>query len=326
MFKDYANRIYKFTHSEGIDNLRKKNVIINLPFLLKDEQIDNPITHQEIVNEFVAYAAPFKSNAPILFAFKIESTDFTATSYFVYEIFKENVPMAIKAYLKEKIQAIKEHDLLVRKKIAIGIAPLFDTLMADSSFSKILLDNLKTSNVDSNFRIDHSSKKHKYINIMGGYFVELNIRPTDEHKSFLKKVLDIVDDKDIFYRGYIMFSNILEVIEIKFKLYSSGDLNHHHFELESIYGQLCIKSKEKNPQYTYKERLDTFYQLFDPTDYKFTLYQLLRFHHDWGFRGSITNKYIKMFPELYTPSAYDFSVMTCYELDSRFLLQDMIDI
>ena len=326
MFTDYAKKIHRFTNLNSLDKLRKKNAIITLPSHLSNEHIDNEPKRQELIDELVLLTIDFDPEKPILFSLQKQSIQLSDTAYFVYEVAKNNVEKAVEAFLNEKIQGIKEHDLMVRDKMAVQVASIFDTVIADSDCSKIVLDNLKTCNVHKDFRINHSFKTHQYIKLSGSYSLEVNIHLTAEHKTFLKKVLDLTDDKDVFYRGYFMFSNTLELREINLKVYSDGNLNQHHFELISRCGQLCIVSKEKTPKYIYKERLDTFYQLFDPADYKFTLYQLLRFHHDWEFRGSTRNKYIDMFPELYIPSAYDFANMSTYEWDTRFLLRDMIEI
>lgn len=322
MFADYIENIqYASSDYRKRDRFLVKNVVIRLPYLSPQHFVDYSKNPSKVLEELEEFMKPIlESSGECLFFSDFISKD---SVYTIYKIKRENTIAALTDFLEETFQTAKQDDLIIREQLSASFEKIFDGLFVGETFKQRFLTDLKTKSVSTDFSVSGSLAPDRFIAKTGHYFVNINIRFTPEHESFLRKVLNITTNVELLYRGYVYFKSDFTVKEFKFKLFSATDLHREHFEYSRsspTYGFITTEKKAK--PYAYDQKPTLFFKHFTPDEYKSILYQLLKFMND----SETLAKYSELLPELYRPSAYDFSSLSMDDLDTRLILQDMIDI
>lgn len=319
MFADYIENIqYASSDYRKRDRFLAKNVVIRLPYLSPKHFVDYSTNPSKVLEEFMN--PNLESPSEYLFFSDFISKD---SVYTIYKIKRENSIAALTDFLEESFQTAKQDDLIIRAQLSASFEKFFDGLFVGEPFKQRFLTDLKTKSVSTDFSVSGSLAPDRLITKSGHYFVNINIRFTPEHESFLRKVLNITTNVELLYRGYVYFNSDYTVKEFQFKLFSSTDLHHEHFEYtRKSFSYGFITTEKRATPYAYDQKPKLFFKVFNSDEYKSTLYQLLKFQND----SETLTKYSELFPELYRPSAYDFSTLSMDDWDTRLILQDMIDI
>jgi hypothetical protein len=320
MFTDYIENIqYLSAERKSLDRFLKKNVVINLPTLFPQHLVDYSIDPSKVIKLFTQCLSEVSPSEYLLFStFNSENDVYT-----LYKIKSEHALDAITAFIDEYVQKAKQEDKIIRTQLAASFEKLFDGLSVCSVFKEKFMTDLKTKSVSRDFLVDGSLAPERLIKKSNVYFVKVNIRFSVEHDLFLRKVLNIKNSVELMYRGYVIFSSDFTINTFQLKLFSADDLYREHFEYTRRSEIYCfISSKQKPKPYALDQKERLFFNAFGIEDYKLTLYALLKFQN----HAETLAKYSAMFPELYQPSAYDFANLSLEDWDTRFLIQDMIDI
>lgn len=320
MFTDYIENIqYLSAERKSLDRFLENNIVIRLPALFPQHLVDYSIEPSKVINLFTQRIAEAADSEYLLFStFNSENDVYT-----LYKIKTKHCLDAITAFIDEYVQKAKQEDKIIRTQLAVSFEKLFDGLSVCPVFKEKFMTDLKTKSVCNDFCVDGSLSPERLIKKSNVYFVQVNIRFSGEHDLFLRKVLNIKNSVELMYRGYVLLSSDFTITEFQLKLFSADDLHREHFEYtrkSASYGFITTKQKPKPYAIDQKERL--FFTVFGEEDYKLTLYALLKFQNN----AETLAKYSAMFPELYQPSAYDFANLSLEDWDTRFLIQDMIDI
>lgn len=320
MLNDYIENIqYIASDRKRGDTFLANNAVFRLPRLFPHQLVDYRTNPSMVIETFTK---------PI---FEGETSEFVIVSDFVsknsvytlYTIRTENIFNVFTQFADEQFRMAQQDDLFVRTSLSKTFELFFEEFFVADDFKDKFFTDLKTKSVSTDFRISGSFKPERFIEKSSYQLVDINIKFTPEHESFLRKALNIKTTFKLLYRGYICFNADFSIREFKLKLFSDNDLHREHFEYSRsspTYG--FIRSTKKAKPYAYDQNPKSFFTLFTKEDYKLTLYELLKFHND----SDTLSKYTEMFPELYRPSAYDFANLSIEEWDTRFILQDMIDI
>lgn len=323
MFTDYIENIqYASSDYKKRDRFLNKNVVTRLPYLRPNDFVEYAKNPSKILEDLVECIKPVieaSSSKHLLFS------DFVSENsvYTIYKIKRENSIDALIAFVEETFQTAKQNDLIIRTQLSSSFEKIFDGLFVGEAFKERFLNDLKTKSVSTDFAVSGSLAAERLIMKTGHYFVNINIRFTPEHEAFLRRVLNIKDNVELLYRGYVYFKSDFTLKEFKLKLFSATDLHHEHFEYtRSSFSYGFITTTKKAKPYAYDQKPKLFFKVFNSDEYKHTLYELLKFQND----SETLVKYSELLPELYRPSAYDFSTLSMDDLDNRLIIQDMVDI
>lgn len=320
MLNDYIENIqYIASDRKRGDAFFENNDVFRLPRLFPRELADYRTNPSKVIEELTQ---PILESGTSEF---IVVSDFVSHNsvYTLYTIKTENISKVFTQVADELFQEAQQNDLIVRTELSKTFELFFEEFFVADDFKEKFFTDLKTKSVSTDFRVSGSFGPDRFIEKSTYHLVDINIKFTPEHESFLRKVLNIKTTFKLLYRGYVSFNGDFTVREFKLKLFSENDLHLEHLEYyrsSPTYG--FIRSTKKAHPYAYDQNPKSFFTLFTKEDYKFTLYKLLKFHND----SDTLAKYTVMFPELYRPSAYDFANLSLEEWDTRFILQDMIDI
>lgn len=320
MINDYIEKIqYIAADRKRGDTFLVDNVVFRLPHLYPRQLADYRDNPSMVIDAFIQ---PILESNPSEF---IVVSDFESHNsvYTLYTVKTENISKVFTQFADEQFRMAQRNDLIVRTELSNFFEIFFEEFFVADDFKEKFLTDLKTKSVSTDFRVSGSHAPNRFIERSNLHLVDINIKFTPEHEAFLRKMLNIKTTFKLLYRGYVSFNGDFTVREFKLKLFSDNDLHREHLEYyrsSPTYG--FIRSTKKANPYSYEPNPKVFFTLFTKEDYKFTLYKLLKFHND----SDTLEKYTTMFPELYTPSAYDFANLSLEEWDTRFILQDMIDI
>lgn len=320
MLNDYIENIqYIASDRRRGDSFLANNDVFRLPRLFPHQLVDYRTKPSMVIETFTK---------PIL---EGETGEFVVISDFVshnsvytlYTIKTENVFNVFTQFADEQFRIAQQNDLLVRNALSKAFDIFFDEFFVADDFKEQFFNDLKAKSVSTDFRIAGSFAPDRFIEMSSYQLVDINIKFTPEHESFLRKVLNIKTTFKLLYRGYVSFNADFSIREFKLKLFSDNDLHREYLEYSRsspTYG--FIRSTKKAHPYAYDQTPKSFFTIFTKENYKLTLYELLKFHND----SETLAKYAELLPELYRPSAYDFNNLSMEEWDTRLILQDMIDI
>lgn len=321
MFTDYAEFLETFKFNSRMEQFRLVNHVIFLPNIINPNVIHDSLLKENLVDKYINAYFAIPKDKPLFFCIPDYTNKHPVFS--LYRIEQSNLSTAINAFIDDQIEIIKKNDKQVRLGMGVELETLFKHLFADDSFSSHFISALQNSNFDRDFRIDYSIRKDDLIRPKSSYFLNLNIRFNDEHTSFLKDIFKIESSGELLYRGYILFSSDLTILNYELDLFSSDNLYTSHLHLKYAHNNQHNKttfiSDVKKNAYSLDDTVK-FYDHYLLSEYKQLLYVLLKFHNPKK------TQYIEAFPELYVPSVYDFSTICYDEWDMRFLIQKMIDI
>lgn len=320
MLNDYIENIqYIASDRKRGDTFLANNAVFRLPCLYPRQLAEYHNNPSMVIESLLQ---PILESEPNEF---MVVSDFLSHNsvYTLYTVKTENISKVFTLFVDEQLRIAQQNDLIVRTEFSNFFETFFDEFFVGEDFKEKFFTDLKTKSVSTDFRVSGSLAPNRFIEKSSFYLVDINIKFTPEHEAFLRKVLNIKTTFKLLYRGYVSFNGDFTVREFNLKLFSENDLHREHLEYSRsspTYG--FIRSTKKAHPYVYDKNPKSFFTLFTKEDYKLTLYELLKFHND----SDTLAKYTAMFPELYRPSAYDFANLSLDEWDTRFILQDMIDI
>lgn len=320
MLNDYIENIqYIASDRKRGDTFLANNTVFRLPRLYP-RQLSEYRNNPSMVIE--ALIQPILESDPSEF---IVVSDFVSHNsiYTLYTVKTENISKVFTQFADDQFRTAQQNDLLVRTGLSKSFETFFDEFFVSADFKEKFLTDLKTKSVSTNFRVSGAFAPDRFIENHSYQLVDINIKFTPEHESFLRKVLNIKTTFKLLYRGYVSFNADFSIREFKLKLFSENDLYREHLEYSrSSTNHGFIRSTKKAKPYEYDQKPKSFFTYFIKENYKLTLYELLKFHND----SETLAKYAELLPELYTPSAYDFTNLSMEEWDARLIIKDMIDI
>lgn len=320
MLNDYIEKIQYISSDRKLgDTFLANNAVFRLPCLYP-RQLAEYHNNPSMVIE--ALLQPILESEPSEFMVVSDFVNHNSV-YTLYTVKTENISKVFTQFADEQFRIAQQNDLIVRTEFSNFFETFFEEFFVSDDFKEKFFNDLKTKSVSTDFRVSGSLSPDRFIERSNFHLVDINIKFTPEHEAFLRKVLNIKTTFKLLYRGYVSFNGDFTLREFKLKLFSENDLHREHLEYyrsSPTYG--FIKSTKKAHPYAYDQSPKSFFTFFTKENYKLTLYELLKFHND----SDTLAKYTAMFPELYRPSAYDFANLSLDEWDTRFILQDMIDI